>query len=140
MRNCTVQPSKFTHELEVLANSKTTISKSPKRFNVDESLIQTASTTSDDINIIMSDLQDLAMNQRVNIVGKVIHMEPPMKVQSGPDNHLLKQDFTLVDCDGACRAVLWENKVSCLEINQSYRIKRMLLSDTLIITSTFPSR
>ena len=122
LRDCIIQQSKFNSQLEVLANSRTKILKSPKRFKIDENVVQTTST-SDDLDIIVSDLHDLAVNQRVNIVGKVVHMDAPMKIQSSTSDKgcLLKQDFTLADSTAATRAVLWEEKVACIELHQSYK-------------------
>ncbi len=83
----------------------------------------TTTSTHSDMDIIVSDLQDLAVNQRINLIGKVIDVLPPMKIQSTNGSKLLKQDCTLGDSSGACRAVLWEDQVSCLEIDNSYNFK-----------------
>ena len=97
LADCTVQASKITQNLEILANSKTKISKSPKKFKLDDSLQITTTSTRSDMDVTVSDLKDLAVNQRINVIAKVILVQPPMNIQSTNGTVLLKQDCTIAN-------------------------------------------
>lgn len=106
--------------LEILANSKSSIVSSPKKFKinydeVEEKYIGVA-CDSHDLGTI-EELKDLQEHQRINVVGKVQFLSPAeeIKGKGAGSTKLLKQDFVLADCTGVSRGVTWQQQVNVLK-------------------------
>ncbi len=97
--NCTVQESKRPgyEGLAIVANSRTTVVKSPKQFHVEKTTTECESVVNTKEIRTIAEIKDLAINQRVTIAGKVIAVQP-RGVRQSRGVTLTKQEFTLADC------------------------------------------
>ena len=122
LSNCIVQTSKWTQELEVIANSRTKITMSPKKFRVDEATIPSAVPDKSAILLqSLSQLRDLAVGQLVSFRGKVVRVEESRVMFSkSKEKSLLKQDITVADGTGSARGVLWETHVGAFSVGEGY--------------------
>lgn len=111
---------------EILANHKTEIMSSPKKFKIsDEARDKQAAVISNcsDLDTI-EELRNLQEFQRVNIIGKVqsVSASEEIKGKGGSGAALLKQDFVLADCTDVCRGVVWQEQVNMLKEEHSYKL------------------
>uniref|UniRef100_A0A1X7TZZ5 Uncharacterized protein n=1 Tax=Amphimedon queenslandica TaxID=400682 RepID=A0A1X7TZZ5_AMPQE len=117
-------------ELEIIVSDKSTIAPSPKKYKVQQ-LAETVVTTIDGLPM-------LSINSLITVKVKVTHCDEPVQINTGSKN-LQKQDCTVADTTGACRLVLWEDKIGTLEKETSYfltdvRIKRFANESFLSLT------
>ena len=106
---------------EIIANEKTSIVNSPKKFKIsDECSLRQAASTSDLETI--EGLKDVKEFQRINVVGKVQSISPSEEVKGKGGDVLLKQEFVLADKTDLCRGVIWEEKVNVLKEGTSYKL------------------
>lgn len=111
LEHCKIKRARPSEDLEILLNSTTILAKSPQKFNV--------SSVPD--NIVLKDLVQYKIDDRVTFNAKVIAIENPQKVSHG----LTKQEIVVADATAAAHLTLWENDVGSLEKNKSYFFKNM---------------
>ncbi len=135
LTNCTVQQNKYSgsHELEihVVAGTRTTLLQSPKKFRIDSDTIAAPSALGSCRAVDVRSLDhiaDLAVDQQVNLTGKILAVHPPEKVVAKSRGQTLtKQDFTITDCTGDCRGVAWETDVGYFKTDKSYRLENVTI-------------
>ena len=111
LTSCTAKENNMTKEIELLLGARTQMMKSPKKFKIDDSLTLPLDPSSAEVDIVISDLNDTAIHQSVNINGKITALDPPQTIHSKGDKHLQKQDFRISDATGTCRGVCGSKKV-----------------------------
>ena len=99
--NCCVQHSKQSDELEVVVGSRTSITKSSKKFVINEELNASCnnnySAAVPDV-ATLAEVAGMSVNQQINVRGKVISVDAPEKLHTKTrDEILCKQDFTIAD-------------------------------------------
>lgn len=131
---CSVQKGKRPggtecDDLEIIVGSRTNLSKSPKKFKVDETSIASCSSTSSGATEIraLEEVGDLAVNQRVTLTAKVVDVKASETVHSKMSGQLKKQEVTLADCTAACRAVVWESAVGTVKEDQTYKFMNVTI-------------
>ncbi len=81
--NCCVKKSRKPgcEGLEVVAGSRTTVVRSPKKFKINEGVRSTAASVCGPKDIrTLEEIKDLAEGQHVNVTGKIQSIEPPESV------------------------------------------------------------
>lgn len=123
--NCTVQESRLSgvKELEVVLNSRTNLLKSPKKFNISESIVDTSlSAGAIDIASLV-EVDNCSVNERINITGKITILKEPEKVYvKSRDEEVAKQSFIVADSSGSCRGVVWGLDIGSLQVSNSYKL------------------
>ena len=121
--NCCVKRSRGD-ALEILANNKSSIVSSPKKFKINyeeiEEKYKGVTSGCHELGTI-EELKDLQEHQHINVVGKVQSILPVEEIKGKCSKKLVKQDFVLADCTGVCRGVTWEQQVNVLKEEESYR-------------------
>ena len=129
LKNCCVQRSKKegSYELEIMVSSRTRIEKSAKKFCVGEEIVRKAASVSGAMEIgSLEEIRDLAVNQHVNVTGKIQSIEPPGKVLVKCRGEALNlQHFVLADCTAVCRGTAWDSDVGVLQVEHSYALKNV---------------
>ena len=74
--------------------------------------------------VAVTDINDLAVNQRVTVVAKVISVSSPKEI-SKDDKILSMQDCQIADAYGHCRVVLWEEHLNKLAEGECYQISNV---------------
>lgn len=123
VRKCTVKRG-LGNDFEILANHKTEIMSSPKKFKISDEAIEkqvAVGFSCSDLGTI-EELRDLKEFQRVNIIGKVQSISAPEEIKGKSGTVLLKQDFALADCTDVCRGVTWQEEVNVLKEEHSYKL------------------
>ena len=97
LEDCIVQTNKWRpQELEIIANARTKIQSSPKRFKVDHEGDDLAEKTITSITVI----HNIGVRQTVAVKGKVVKMLEPEAVYSkGKEKTLKKQELLIADED-----------------------------------------
>ena len=130
---CRIQTNKFDSKLEIMAGKRSTVQSSPKKFKIDDSILDDASSSKVEV-VTIEEVMNLAINQCVTVVGKVVRVDAAMEVNSKESKVLMKQDCILSDSNGSCRVVLWQGDIGKLKEGQCYRMCRVsvkrLLTDT----------
>lgn len=130
LSNCSIQKSKLptNDNLEVILNTHTNIEKSPKKFTIDESSLNIESTSTSDIASLI-EIPGLAVNQHINVIGKVLSLNAPEKVHSkSKDEFFTKQDFVIGDSSATCKGVLWGTKIGTIKEGDSYSFHNVSVS------------
>ena len=124
--NCSVQESKKGgfDGMEIVASTRTAVVKSPKKFNIGDDVKSEASSLCGSVDLMaIEGVSGLAVNQRVNVTGKIQSVGEAEKVEArSRGGTLTKQDFVIADCTGAIRGVAWEKDVGVLEPSCSYKL------------------
>ena len=122
IKNCSVKRNR-SDTFEILANSKSSITNSPKKFRIDDEMVRKHAGVACDLGTT-EELNDLKEMQRINVIGKVQSISPTeeIKGKSTGCTPLLKQDFTLADGTSVCRGVLWQQQVDVLREECSYKL------------------
>ena len=118
LQNSKVKMSSTTHQLEVHLNKRSQVTASPRKFNV----VDGFDTTTREVKI--ADIADLAVNQTVEVVYKVLEVKDVQVVkrkQSDAGKELRKQDVVIGDATKSCRLVLWEDDVNSVVEGKCYR-------------------
>ena len=76
-------------------------------------------------------MNDLTTSQVVSVVAKVTLVEEPVKIVTKDGKTLTKQDVHIADATGSTRVVLWESKVSSLEVEKSYSLTNVTVKQYL---------
>ena len=120
--NCCVKRNRGD-AFEILANNKSSITNSPKKFKVDDEVHKHAAGAPgiSDLGTI-EELKDLQEMQWVNVTGKVQSISPPEEIKGKGCTALLKQDFMFADGTGVCRGVVWQQQVDMLREEHSYKL------------------
>ena len=126
LENCQVKTAQNSTDMEILLNNWSKVVKSPKKFEIDPQVTAGMSSYKD-VNI--GSIEDLAVNEHVGVIGKVVLVEPPTKVNGREGGTLTKQDFYLADSSGKCKCVAWENQVGVVEVGKSYRLKNVTVRE-----------
>ncbi len=124
--NCCVQKSKKPgcDALEIVAGSRTTVVKSPKKFKIagDVRCVAASVCGSRDV-LTLEELKDLREGQHVNVTGKVKAIEEGEQVHVKSRGVMLtKADFVISDCTAVCRGVAWEDHIADLHIDHTYKL------------------
>ena len=115
---------KTTFKLEIMAGKRSTVQSSPKKFKIDDSILDDASSSKVEV-VTIEEVMNLAINQCVTVVGKVVRVDAAMEVNSKESKVLMKQDCILSDSNGSCRVVLWQGDIGKLKEGQCYRMCRV---------------
>ena len=121
--NCDIQKAKKRgradfSEYEVVAGMQTTIQKSPKKFKIEDDLLQSLAST---VMHSITDISKISVGSVVSVMGKVTRVGDAEEV--GSKQTLVKQDCYLSDASGTCRVVLWRKRINALAKGLSYRLK-----------------
>ena len=102
--------------------------KSPNKFSIGDDVKGEASSLSGSVDLLaIEGVSGLAVNQRVNVTGKIQSGEGAEKVEvKSRGGTLTKQDSVIADCTGAIRGVAWEKDVGVLEPGCSYKLMNIL--------------
>ena len=120
INNCIVKHGRDAGQLEVLATSKSTIQMSPRKFMLTENDFKYEMSK----QVAVTDISDLAVNQRVTVVAKIISVSSPKEITKD-DKTLKMQNCQIADAYGHCRVVLWEQHLSKLAEGESYQISNV---------------
>ena len=105
--------------MEILVDSKTTISNSPKKFRVEADALPNRTAQL----VAMNDLKDIAKRQQVSVVGKMLTVDKVEQVfVKGSGQSLSKREVVLANSTAACRCVLWEKHMNEVKEDQCYKI------------------
>jgi hypothetical protein len=125
LRNCTIQRSKRTLDLEVIANDGTEVAASPKKYKIVKSVLSSKP------NVKLYSIVEackLAPGATISIMAKVTGVKPPEKLlKKDRRTHVAKQDCLISDSSGTCRIVLWADRVGALKENGSYHLQNVVL-------------
>ena len=120
--NCDIQKSKKRghsfSEYEVVAGLYTKIQKYPKKFKIDDEVLQSLAST---VIESIADISKISIGSSVSVIGKVTRVGVPEEVHS--KQILKKQDCYLSDGSGTRRIVLWQKRIHVLAKGVSYRLK-----------------
>lgn len=133
LRNCYVQKSRTegSDELEIVASSRTRVERSAKKFCIEEEVVQAAASVSGVMDIgSLGEISELAVNQHVNVTGKVQSIQPPGKVFVKTRGEALSlENFILADCTAVCRGTAWDRDVGVLQVGHSYALKNVTIRE-----------
>ena len=100
--------------MERVTGTRTTVLKSPKKFSIGDDVRSEASSLSGSVDVLaIEDINGLAVNQRVNVTGKIQSVQPAEKAE-------VKR--LIVDCTGVIKGVAWEKGFGDLEPGCSYKL------------------
>ena len=121
LRNCCVKRGRAeNNDYEIIAGSKSSILKSPKKFKIGDA--HTSGLNCADLGTL-EEMKDCSENQYVTIVGKVVSIESPEVVKvKDSRKELHKQEFVIADCTATCRGVLWEQHLGALKTDHCYKL------------------
>ena len=120
--SCQIQENEYDKNLEIKATKQSRVQPSPKRFKLDST-----EEASDSKFITTDDLPSIAINQAISIIGKIVHVDPPMEINSKKGKKLTKQDCILKDEKSSCRIVLWEENVGKLSKGASIKLLNVIV-------------
>ena len=98
-----IKRARDSNDLEVLLNSSSKLTKSPKKFQIPS----TPPNEDQDNATSLKDLPDMPIYTKIR---KVIDIEKPEKLSNG----LTKQEIVVADPTAAARVTLWENDINTL--------------------------
>lgn len=125
LRNCSIQRSKRTLDLEVIANDHTNITASPKKYKIDKSLVSPKVSCK---LYSISEACKLAPGTMLSIMAKVTAVKPPEKLlKKDRQTHVTKQDCLISDSSGTCRIVLWADRVGAPNKHGSYHLQNVVV-------------
>ena len=125
LRNCSIQRSKRTLDLEVIANDNTEVTASPKKYKIDKSVLGSKPSVK---LYSISEACKLAPGAIISVMAKVTVVKPPEKLlKKDRKTHVTKQDCLISDSSGTCRIVLWADRVGALKDHESYHLQNVVL-------------
>ena len=114
--------------MEVVVGSRTSVTKSLKKFVINEELNASCNNYSAAVpdEATLAEVAGMSVNQQIDVRGKVISVDAPEKLHAKTrDEILCRQDFTIADCSGSCRGVAWEKDVGRLKEDVTYQLKNV---------------
>ena len=120
LRNCSIQRSRRTLDFEIVANDRTKVVSSPRKFQLDGTVDRHAS-----IKVLsISEACKLSPGSLVSMMVKIQSVDAPVEIlRSDKQTHVTKQDCNIADATGSCRLVLWADRVGTLKEGRSYHLK-----------------
>ncbi|XP_065913327.1 uncharacterized protein [Dysidea avara] len=115
--NCEVKKARHGNEYEVLVSKKTTIEKSPRKYDVQK--------IDDDCNTALSNLSDIPEYTKVTCEGKVIEVDNVVETANG----IKLQSVTIADRSGTARIVLWGDDVNMLSSSKCYKFEKVIVKE-----------
>ena len=79
--------------------------------------------------VTTEDLPAIAVNETISIVGKIVHVDQPIEINSKKGQKLTKQDCLLKDTKSTCRIVLWEENVGKLTRGTSIKLHNVKVKE-----------
>ena len=117
LKNCSIQKSRHTLDLEIVANDKTKVDSSPRKFQLDDNVYRHAS-----IKVLaISEACKLSLGSLVLIMMKIQSVKPPEELLRKSRHQT--EHCMIADSTGSCRQVLWADCVGILIEGQSYHLK-----------------
>ena len=109
-----VKPSKLSGELEIHLSKKSSLGGSSHQYpDIDVSHCKVTK---------LGSLVDLAINQCIDVVVKIVKVGDVNVVKKSDGTELSKQDIVVSDSTGCCRLVLWEGDVDNMVEGKSYEL------------------
>ena len=126
LRNCSIQRSKRTLDLEVIANDGTEVAASPKKYKIDKSIFLSSIPS---VKLYsLAEACKLAPRAVISDMAKVTAVNPPEKlVKKDRKTHVTKQDCLISDSTGTCRIVFWADRTGALKESESYHLHNVVL-------------
>lgn len=115
IKECYIQRSSYSGDLEIKLNDTSVIEKSPTKFKI-------PSPPPTDFTAV-STISSLCSSDRVDVKIKVLKTAEPIEVSTGKQ----KQDIVIVDKSAAIKLTLWEADIGMLEETQSYELRQMMV-------------
>ncbi len=123
LQNCRVVPKQVAgcnDQFEILANSDSKIVVSPRKIDICEDAMPVQATTTTQL----CQISDLANDQKVNILCKVVSLSGPQQVQTKDKSKDLQlQNVAIADVTANIQISLWNQDIGKLEEGKSYEIK-----------------
>ena len=76
-------------------------------------------------NVVLSEVKDIPVFQRVNVVAKALRMEEITEVPGGKR----KQDVIVADSTGTIRFTVWEVEIGKIEVGKSYELSGIMVRE-----------
>ena len=115
IKECYIQRSSYSGDLEIKLNDTSVIEKSPTKFKI-------PSPPPTDFTAV-STISNLCSSDRVDVKIKVLKTTEPVEVSTGKQ----KQDIVIADKSAAIKLTLWEADIGMLEETQSYKLRQMMV-------------
>lgn len=129
--DCSIQQSKYSDGVEIIASQKTKLELSPKKIKISDEMMKKQEG-------VVIRLEKCDVGERVNVVGKIVTVQEPTVVSSkGQHKILKKQDCLIADSTAVAKIVLWEQNISLFEQGSSYKLTKSIVSlfnDTKYLT------
>ena len=114
LQDCTITKSRYSDSMEVLVNSTTKVTSSPRKFT---DIMQPSART--DMSITLDQIQDKEDYQPVTVSAKILQADPKLMVKSG----LYKQDLHIADNTATSKLTLWQDTIDTLRVGTTYKLE-----------------
>ncbi len=135
--NCQVKESPVQFQsggkFEILASTRSKVERSPQKFKLPEDMKSIDPESGAGQEILLKDLEAIAVKQHVTVSFKVVSVESPVDVTTKAGKKLVKQECLIADVTGTTRLVLWQGDVGKLEVERCYKVGNLTVGMYLMV-------